>query len=457
MTTLTSLINSVDESVFYQRYQRRATTTVSSWLQDIRKSGIDQFTATGYPTRRDEEWRFTPVGPIADTVFAEPNIDSAAAIRREDLRIIPFAELDCTTLVFVDGRYVPGLSTLRTFEDGVTVTNLADALANSPELVQPYMTKLTNTQTGVFESLNAALFEDGAFISIAKNQIIDGPIHLLHLSTSQSAPLGTFPRNLIVASSGSQSTIVETYVGMSESVYLTCPVTEVFVADTAIIDHYKLQQESLNAFHLGSMRVTLGRSSVFTSNGITLGGSISRNDISAYLGGEYAECTLNGLYLGNGRRIVDNHTTIDHAVPNCPSHEVYKGILTDNSRGVFNGKIFVRQDAQKTDAKQTNKTLLLSDAAQIFTKPQLEIFADDVRCTHGATIGQLDNDQLFYLRARGIGKEDARNLLVYAFASDIINRIKVEGARVQLDKQLFTQLAKVQSYEEAEHEFYEDA
>jgi Fe-S cluster assembly protein SufD len=334
---------------------------------------------------------------------------------------------------------------------------MASAINNSPMMIYNHITKLSETNGGPFASLNTALFEDGSLVLIPANVVSTETIHLLHISTEHKSPTASFPRTIIIAGAGSQSTIVETYVGLTESVYLTVPVTEVYVGESAHIDHYKLQQESINAYHLGTMNVTLAKQSVFSSHGITLGGSISRNDITATMAGEYAECTLNGLYLANGRRIVDNHTNIDHAVPNCPSHEVYKGILNDSARGIFNGKIFVRQDAQKTDAKQTNKTLLLSESAQIFTKPQLEIFADDVRCTHGATIGQLDNDQLFYLQARGIGKEDARNLLVYAFASDVINRIKVEPARAQLDKQLFLQLAKVQTYEEAEHEFYEDA
>jgi Fe-S cluster assembly protein SufD len=455
MTTLTRPNTSVDESIFFQRYQRRAGETGSAWLQAIRKTGIDKFSMTGYPTRHDEEWRFTPIGAIAETIFTEPSVTSTTNSQL-DLSTIPFGELGGNTLVFVDGRYSEKLSSISPAGPGIVITTLSQALENIPSAVQPYLAKLT-ASAGVFASLNDAVFEDGAFISIAANQSIDDPINLLYISSEHASPTASFPRTLIVAGENSRSTIVESYVGLAESVYLTSPVTEVFVMESAVIDHYKLQKESLNAYHLGTMHVTLGKSSVFSSHGITLGGSISRNDISAYMGGEYAECTLNGLYLANGRRIVDNHTTIDHAVPNCPSHEVYKGILNDAARGVFNGKIFVREDAQKTDAKQTNKTLLLSDTAQIYTKPQLEIFADDVRCTHGATIGQLDNDQLFYLQARGIGKEDARNLLVYAFASDVINRIKVEPARAQLDKQLFQQLAKVQTYEEAEHEFYEVA
>jgi Fe-S cluster assembly protein SufD len=456
MTTITRPIISIKASIYHQRYNRRAAATSADWLRSIHKAGIDQFFEDGYPTRRDEEWRYTPVGPIAETLFTDPG-NTGSGLLRTDLAGVPFGELGCTTLVFVDGRYSSALSTLNPMPAGLVVSSLATALESSPDSLRTHLAQLSGKGAPVFASLNAALFEDGTYILVPAGLAVEEPIHLLYVSTEHSGPTSSFPRNLIVAGKGSQCTVVETYVGLTDSVYLTCPVTEVFVEQDAIVDHYKLQQESINAYHLGTMQITLGRSSTFSSHGITLGGSISRNDISALMGDEYAECTLNGLYLANGRRIVDNHTTIDHAMPNCPSHEVYKGILNDSARGVFNGKIFVREDAQKTDAKQTNKTLLLSDNAQIYTKPQLEIFADDVRCTHGATIGQLDPNQLFYLQARGIGKEDARNLLVYAFASDVISRIKVEAARVQLDKQLFQLLAKAGSYDETEHEFYEDA
>jgi Fe-S cluster assembly protein SufD len=456
MTTLTQPIATNKESIYVKRYRRRLEATHAEWLREIHTDGINKFVSSGYPTRRDEEWRFTPIGAIAETEFADPGYGGSGLLR-SDLANVPFGDLGCTTLVFIDGKYSSALSTINPLEAGLVVGSLATALESTPDAVRRHLAQLSGPTATAFAALNAGLFEDGAYINIPEGMMVDETIHLLYISSEHGSPTSSFPRNLIIAGKGSHCTIVETYVGLAESVYLTCPVTEVFMEQNAGIDHYKLQQESINAFHLGAMNITLGRSSVFSSHGITLGGSISRNDISALMADEYAECTLNGLYLANGRRIVDNHTTIDHAMPNCPSHEVYKGILNDSARGVFNGKIFVREDAQKTDAKQTNKTLLLSDNAQIFTKPQLEIFADDVRCTHGATIGQLDPNQLFYLQARGIGKEEARNLLVYAFASDVINRIKVEPARQQLDKQLFTQLAKVQDYDSSEHEYYEDA
>ena len=296
-------------------------------------------------------------------------------------------------------------------------------------------------QSHAFVALNTAALEDGAFISIPRNAVVDEPIHLLFVSTATEHPTVSHPRTLILAGENSQATIVETYVGPEGDVYFTNAVTEVVCAENAVIDHYKVQRESLAAFHIATMQVQLARSSNFTSHSIGLGGRLVRNDANAVLGGEGGECTLNGVYLANGRQLMDNHTAIDHAMPHCNSHEVYKGIIDGHARGVFNGKIFVRPDAQKTDAKQTNQTLLLSPDAQIHTKPQLEIFADDVRCTHGATIGQFSADALFYLRARGINKDDARALLTYAFASDIVSRIKVEPIRAQLDHALLSERA----------------
>jgi Fe-S cluster assembly protein SufD len=244
-----------------------------------------------------------------------------------------------------------------------------------------------------------------------------------------------------VAGENSQCTVVESYAGVPEQIYLTNAVTEVVLAENAVVDHYKVQRESVKAYHIATLQVQLGRTSNFSSHYIGFGGALVRNDANAVLGAEGGECTLNGLYRATDRQLTDNHTSIDHAMPHCNSHEIYKGILDGHARGVFNGKIFVRLDAQKTDAKQTNQTLLLSKDAQINTKPQLEIFADDVRCTHGATIGQLSDEALFYLRTRGIPEDQARSLLTYAFAGDIVSRIKVEAIRAQLDQILLAERA----------------
>jgi Fe-S cluster assembly protein SufD len=252
----------------------------------------------------------------------------------------------------------------------------------------------------------------------------------------------THPRVLIVAGDRSQARIVETYVGDAGQTYFTNAVTEVFAGEYAVLDHYKVQEESAEAFHVASIHVHASRSTTFASHSFSLGARLSRNDVLALLDGEGAECTLNGLYLADGDRLVDNHTTIDHAKPHCPSHEIYKGILGGRARAVFNGKIIVRPDAQKTDAKQTNRALLLTDNASINTKPQLEIFADDVKCTHGAAVGQLDEDAIFYLRARGLTYFEARDMLIHAFAGDILSRVQIEPLRQALEGELYAQLAR---------------
>jgi Fe-S cluster assembly protein SufD len=271
--------------------------------------------------------------------------------------------------------------------------------------------------------------------------VVSSPIHVLFVSTQAGAV--SHPRVLLVAGENSQATVVETYAGEAAGGYFTNAVTEVYVGSHAIVDHYKVVRETFDAFHVALLAVRADRSATFSSHSFTLGGGIVRNDVAAVLNGEGVDCTLNGLYFGDRKRLVDNHTTLDHAMPHCGSHELYKGILTDTARAVFNGKIIVRPDAQKTDAKQTSRALLLSDEAQINTNPQLEIFADDVKCTHGAAIGQLDDEAIFYLRTRGLGLSDARNLLVHAFAGEILQRVKVESLRAQLDAVLTSQLPQL--------------
>jgi Fe-S cluster assembly protein SufD len=277
--------------------------------------------------------------------------------------------------------------------------------------------------------LNAAFFEDLATLRVAPKTAVREPIHIVSIAMPHARPALVAPRLAIEVGEAAEMTIVESYATIGDAAVLTTAVTDITLDAGAIVNHVKIQRESASAFHLASMFVTLARSATFTSQAVTLGGRIARNDIVAVLDGEGAECTLHGLYLADGDSLVDTHTVIDHAKPHCPSHEIYKGILAGRSRAVFNGKIIVRPDAQKTDAKQTNKALLLSDDALINTKPQLEIFADDVKCTHGAAIGQLDEDAMFYLRARGISEIDARSLLIHAFASQVVDGIKIGAVR----------------------------
>jgi len=324
--------------------------------------------------------------------------------------------------------------------DGVTIGSLAEALNTKTKVVDRYLTRNAKFADSAFTALNTAFLYDGAFLNIPPGTVIRDPIHLLFISTGGGSERVSHPRNLIVAGENSQVSIIESYVGMRQDVYFTNVVTEMSIDRGAIVEHDTLQDESVRAFHIGTMYVHQGGASRFTSNAVSIGGALVRNNVNVVLDAEGCECTLNGLSMVAGTQHVDNHTLIDHAKPGCVSHELYKSILDGKARGVFNGKIFVRRDAQKTDAKQTNKTLLLSDEATIDTKPQLEIFADDVKCTHGATVGQLDEEQIFYLRSRGIPVETARDILTYAFASDVVNRIHVEPLREQLDEILHRHL-----------------
>jgi Fe-S cluster assembly protein SufD len=412
------------------------------WLQDLRDRAATRFAALGFPTARDEEWRFTSVAPIAAAEFRPAGADAARATEAE---LAGYLYSDAALrIVIVNGQFAPELSRAADLPAGVRAGSLAGAVTEQADVVQRYLGQLADFGTRAFTALNTALASDGAYVHIADGVILEQPLHLLFVTTAPAAagPIMSNARALIVAGDRSQSRIVETYVGPRGAVYFTNAVTEVFAGESAVVDHYKVQQESVEAFHVASMHVHAARSANLSSHSFSLGGKLVRNDASALLDGEGAECTLNGLYLADGDRLVDNHTTIDHAKAHCPSHEIYKGILGGRARAVFNGKIIVRQDAQKTDAKQTNRALLLSDDAQINTKPQLEIFADDVKCTHGAAIGQLDEDAIFYLRARGLTYFEARDMLIHAFAGDILDRVKVAPLRAALERELYAQLAK---------------
>lgn len=403
------------------------------WLRTARSAAFARFMERGFPTTREEEWKFTNVAPIASTEFRRvtdgPRVTAAA------LEPFLFRDAPGFRAVVINGKLSAGLSSLAGLPEGVTVSGLAEAMTAQPPLEGPSL-----KSDHPFVLLNTAFCDGGVFIHIAPKTVLTDPIHVLFVSAPGSGPALVAPRLFVVVGEQSQSSIVEDYVGVGSSPVLTTAVTEILMGPGAVVDHVKVQRETAEAFHMASMFVHLHRASTFTSQAITFGGRIARNDITATLAGDGAECTLNGLYVADDDTLVDTHTTIDHAMPHCPSHEVYKGILTGRAKGVFNGKIIVRPDAQKTDAKQTNKVLLLSGDASINTKPQLEIFADDVKCTHGAAIGQLDDDQLFYLRARGIGEQDARNMLIHAFASDVLNGIKHEGVRARLEEVLVEKL-----------------
>ena len=423
------------QETYAAAFERFRTTPAfgPEWLRTARSAAFGRFLERGFPTTRDEEWKFTNVAPVAATPFQRVNED--ASVIAETLEPFLFGDSLRLQAVVVNGRFAPALSSLKDLPAGVTISTFVEALAAHESLDGPSL-----KSDHAFVSLNTAFFEDGIFVHVDPKAVITEPIHVLFLSAPGSTPALVAPRLMVVAGEQSQVSLVESYAGLGTSSVLTTAVTEVMLGPGAVVDHVKIQRETAQAFHLASTFVHLHRSSTFASRAITFGGRIARNDITATMAGEGAECTLNGLYVADGDTLVDTHTTIDHAQAHCPSHEIYKGILSGRSKAVFNGKIIVRPDAQKTDAKQTNKALLLSPDATINTKPQLEIFADDVKCTHGATIGQLDEDGLFYLRARGISEKDARNMLIHAFASDVLNGVANEVVRARLEALLLEKL-----------------
>jgi Fe-S cluster assembly protein SufD len=405
------------------------------WLRDIRAAAMASFRDSGFPTTRQEDWRFTPIGPITSTAFVPAE---RLHVQADQLAAHTFGAETIAELVFVNGFYAPQLSHLPDPSTGVTVGTLADVLQRDGAGLNGLLAGGVAPAASAFTALNTSLFSDGAYVEVARDAVVPRPIHVLFFSTVSGAPQASHPRLLFVAGEHSECRLIETYAGPAPQVYLTNAVSEYVAGDRAIVDHYKVQRESASAYHMASMQVRTGRETIFVSHALTLGGAIARNDIAAVLGGVGGDTTLNGLYVGDGQQLLDTHTTIDHALPHNGSHELYKGILGGRSRAVFNGKIIVRQDAQKTDAKQTNKALLLSDHAEINTKPQLEIFADDVKCTHGATVGQLDEEMVFYLRARGLGLHEARALLIQGFAGHITSRIRFEPLRTRLEAVLMS-------------------
>ena len=407
-------------------------------LAALRDDAFAGFGRLGFPSTRLEDWRFTNVSPIAETQFSVAS--APADYDRAALEALRLPALGGPELVFVNGLFEPALSTTEGLPHGVKARSLASVLAQDPDTLSPYLGRLASTENKAFTALNTAFLRDGAVVEVPAGVVVERPIHLVFVSMSSETPALSQPRVLLLAGANSQVRVVESHAGDRDVAYLSNAVTEVLVDEHAVVDHYALIREAESAFHIGALHAKLGRASRFSSHAITLSGSIVRNEGIVVLDGEGGECTLNGLYLAEASQLVDNQTTIDHAQPHCDSHELYKGILDGRSRGVFNGKIVVRLDAQKTDAKQSNKALLLSEDAQVTTKPQLEIFADDVKCTHGATVGQLDEDSLFYLRSRALSEHQARQLLIHAFAADLLGHIKIDAIRHQLDTLLLERL-----------------
>jgi len=412
--------------------EARARASGRAWLLPARQEAMDRFTALGFPTTKDEDWRFTNVAPIIQTVF-RPAPDDPRAVEERALERFTFAGLAAPRLVFVNGRFSPTLSTLAGLPPGVRAQSLAEAVVNDRSALEGHLARHADIQRDAFAALNTAMMEDGAFIALPRGIVLERPIHILYVSVPGAEPAAVHPRTLIVAGENSQAAIVEDYVSLGEGITFTNALTELVVGDGSVIQHYAIERESPQAFHIGTLRSQQGRSSNVTSHSLLLGGSLVRRNLNPVLAGEGAECMINGLFMAKGQQHMDNYMLVEHVSPHCDSRQFFKGILDDKAHGVFHGRIVVHKDAQKTDAKQTNMNLLLSEEAQIDTKPQLEIYADDVKCTHGATVGQIDDDAIFYLRARGIPHASAKALLLFAFAGEMLQRMKVEPIRRQLE------------------------
>jgi Fe-S cluster assembly protein SufD len=413
-----------------------------SWLNHIRMDALSSFCRLGFPGPKDEQWRFTDISALSQIPF-RPASRCTKCPAAADVARYSIGDEEAVQLVFVNGHYCEEISSLKKLPKGVQVGSLAAALDADRAQIEPFLAEHASCRHNAFVALNTAFMSDGAFIKVPTATVVNEPIHLLYLSPGQPEAALSHPRNLIVLEPGSQANIVETYAGADRGIYFTNAVSEIIMGDGSVLDHYKLQRESETAFHIATLQVQQERDSSFTSHSISLGGSLVRNDLNVLMNATGGDCVLNGLYAVKGQQHVDNHTSIDHARPHCSSRELYKGILDDHASGVFNGRILVRKDAQKTSARQTNKNLLLSREALVNTQPQLEILADDVKCTHGAAIGQLNEEELFYLRSRGIGKESARTLLTYAFASDLLNAVKIKPIQCQIDLLILARLSKV--------------
>jgi Fe-S cluster assembly protein SufD len=423
------------EAEAYREAFERQDGAAAPWLRDLRDRAFARFARLGFPTTRDEAWRFTSVAPIARTAFQRPEPQPLGPPQLARLAALSFAgTLEGPLAVFVNGRFNPDLSS-RPSLPGLSLRSLREVLASEPGRLEGTLGGLAGADGAPFVALNTAFADDGAVVEIAPGAVVADPVHVIYLSTPRWGHEATIshPRTLVFAGRGSDATLIETCGGLEGEAYFTNAVTEIRLEGGARLDHYKLQRESDRAFHVASLAVRQERDALFSDHFVCLGGSLVRQDVEVLLDGEGAECVLNGLFMAGGQQHMDTHTHVHHARPHGTSRELYKGVLDGRSRGVFHGKVLVGKDAQKTDAYQTNKNLLLSREALVHSTPALEIFADDVKCKHGSTTGQLDPEALFYLRSRGLGEQAARSLLIYAFASDLVARFKVPAVKASLE------------------------
>ena len=408
-------------------------------FHQVRQNAVKAFVEMGFPSTKVEEWRFTNVAEIAKVNFSPANRQSVNDLKKEDIKPFLIPDFDGPVLIIANGFFVPALSNLENMDKDVSVMSLAESFENNAEIVRK-IGKIASFKDDMFIALNTAFSTDGIYLRTGENKVINKPIHLLHITMGNTI-LGTH-RNFISIGKNSEVTIIETHNTINSGPVFSNVVSELIIDENAHLKHYRLQNAEKNGYHIENTCVTQEASSSYLSVALDFGGKLVRNNLNVALNGENSRSVLNGLYVARDNQHIDNHTFLDHAQPHCESHELYRGILNDKSKGVFSGKILVRQDAQKTDAKQSNNCLLLSDDAKIDTKPQLEIYADDVKCTHGATVGQLDETSIFYLRARGIPYHKAKSILTYAFAEEVIDSIENEALNASVEELLLSRLDK---------------
>lgn len=414
----------------------------ASWLQESRRAAIRDFAARGFPTARDEDWKYTRTAAIERRLFGCAAVGDTAVDIGSIANLLR-VEASGPCLVFINGRHYPALSRTDNLPAGATVASLNEVMRAHPERLQGVFGAVAELERHRFAALNTAFADEGVFIALAKNTVIERPISAMFIATAALEGHAVHPRVLVKAEAGSQAALIERHIGIGDVVYFSNAVTEIVLDENAAIDYFRVQEESAKAFHISGVHVQQARDSRFSAHAITLSGAITRNDVDVRLAAPGASCTLNGLYMANGRQHVDTHTRVDHLAPHCTSREYYKGILDGHGRGVFNGKVIVHPDAQKSDARQSNYNLLLSADAEADTKPQLEIYADDVKCAHGATVGQLDADAVFYLRSRGMDEAAARSLITYAFAAEMIEAVTAPALRAYLKEAVLTRLPGV--------------
>lgn len=425
----------------FKDFENRLNGEKSRPVHRLRKTAIDKFAELDFPDNHHEEWRFTDITPILEHTFSFPSPKSDRTVRPGDLRPFLFGKLKSHRLVFVNGIFSAPLSTSLPLPKGAVIASLAEAMKSDDGLISDHISKHADPGVDAFTALNTAFTLDGAYINISDGVVVEDPVHILFISTGDGQFISQ-PRNLVITGKNSQVSLIQHHVNIRSGVYFTNSVTEVEIGRGSSVDIVKIQEENTEAYHIATSAVSVGPDANYGSHAVSNGARIYRHGLNVALAGEGGNALLEGLYLTDGEQLSDTHSMIDHAAPHCTSGEHYKGILDGSSRAVFNGKIMVRPGAQQTNSYQENRNILLSDRAKVDTKPQLEIFADDVKCSHGATVGQLSKDSMFYLRSRGIGEEQAKLILIYAFANDVLKNIKQDNVRGKLEHILSTRFLK---------------